>query len=134
MNKSKKMVFERPISTHFEVIMSIYKIQDNILAVWLILVLSLTSFDTPSYKLNNLTDSYNYFSSIFQNKLGETSKEFIIQESYEPNCVVGLCGDFSSGSAGFRSELFSSILISLFIILMTVKWMKFLKAFILLYI
>jgi len=56
-----------------------------------------------------------------QNKLGETSKEFIIQESYEPNCVVGLCGDFSSGSAGFRSELFSSILISLFIILMTVK-------------
>ena len=91
-------------------------------------------FDNPRYKLNNINDSNNYFSSIFQNKLGETSKEFIIQESYEPNCVVGLCGDFSSGSAGFRSELFSSILISLFIILMTVKWMKFFKAFILLYI
>ena len=70
----------------------------------------------------------DYFCSIFQNKLGETSKEFIIQESYEPNCVVGLCGDFSSGSAGFKSELFSSILITLSIILMTVKWMNFFKA------
>ena len=54
-----------------------------------------------------------------QNKLGETSKEFIIQESYEPNCVVGLCGDFSSGCSGLES-LFS-MLISLSILLMAVK-------------
>ena len=80
-------------------------------------------FDTECTDSNN-----DYFFLIFQNKLGETSKEFIIQESYEPNCVVGLCGDFSSGSAGFKSELFSSILISLSIILMTVKWMNFFKA------
>ena len=121
--------FKSPILTHFEAVaLCLFTKCNNIIGVWLIWGLNLTNFDTPRYKLNNLTDSNDYFSSIFQNKLGETSKEFIIQESYEPNCVVGLCGDFSSGSAGFKSELFSSILISLSIILMTVKWMNFFKA------
>lgn len=54
-----------------------------------------------------------------QNKLGSSEKEFVIQESYEPNCVVGLCGDFSSGCSGFKS-LFS-MLITLSILLMAVK-------------
>ena len=54
-----------------------------------------------------------------QNKLGSSEKEFVIQESYEPNCVVGLCGDFSSGCSEFKS-LFS-MLITMSILLVAVK-------------
>ena len=56
-----------------------------------------------------------------QNKLGNTEKVFRVYESYVPNCEVGLCGDFSSGStsSGFKS-LFS-MLITLSILLMAVK-------------
>ena len=45
-----------------------------------------------------------------QNKLGSSEKEFLVQESYEPNCVVGLCGDFSSGSFALSSSLTSLII------------------------
>ena len=34
-----------------------------------------------------------------QNKLGSTEKEFIVVETYEPDCTVGLCNEFSSASS-----------------------------------
>jgi len=53
-----------------------------------------------------------------QNKLGSFEREFVIHESYEPNCVVGLCDTFSSGCSEFKS-LFR-MLTTLSIILMAV--------------
>jgi len=55
-----------------------------------------------------------------QNKLGSAEREFRVTETYEPNCVVGLCGDFSAGSISLYSSLFT-LLITLSISLMTVK-------------
>jgi len=57
-----------------------------------------------------------------QNKLGSAEREFLVSESYEPNCVVGLCGDFSAGSISVASysSLFTLLITSL-ISLMTVK-------------
>ena len=55
-----------------------------------------------------------------QNKLGSAKREFLVQESYEPNCVVGLCGDFSAGSNPVSySSLFTLLITSS--LLMTVK-------------
>jgi len=55
-----------------------------------------------------------------QNKLGNTEKVFRVYESYVPNCEVGLCGDFSSGSSGIFQSVFT-MLITLSILLMAVK-------------
>lgn len=33
-----------------------------------------------------------------QNKLGSSEREFVVSETYEPNCVVGLCEDFASAA------------------------------------
>ena len=62
-----------------------------------------------------------------QNKLGSAEREFRVTETYEPNCVVGLCGDFSAGSISLKESLFT-LLITLSISLMTVKWTKTLVA------
>ena len=57
-----------------------------------------------------------------QNKLGSAEREFRVTESYEPNCVVGLCGDFSAGSNPVNySSIFTLLLTSVFSLLMTVK-------------
>lgn len=34
-----------------------------------------------------------------QNKLGSSEKEFIVVETYEPDCTIGLCSEFSSASS-----------------------------------
>ena len=54
-----------------------------------------------------------------QNKLGMSEKEFVILESYERNCVVGLCDTFASGCSVLKS-IFSMIMI-LSTLLMTLK-------------
>lgn len=56
-----------------------------------------------------------------QNKLGSAEREFLVEESYEPNCRVGLCGDFSSAAISCLPSLFVLLITSPILLLMTVK-------------
>ena len=57
-----------------------------------------------------------------QNKLGSTEKEFIVVETYEPDCTVGLCNEFSSASSS--KFLFFGLyqMIGALVLFLCVKW------------
>jgi hypothetical protein len=49
-----------------------------------------------------------------QNKLGSAEREFLVTESYQPNCVIGQCDDFAAKASSSTHVSIVAIVLGFF--------------------